>query len=140
MGLISDGTPAPSTDDPDYDPAPDSYGGSVTAGKLWWLMIWGVTMCVGCIVIPAADKPWYLVPGGAGALVLIALGYGHQDASWGYGIARGQYVQFGIIAILTAGVFTVLYLAAYAAGKRWPLRRRSSVEYRAHPRHQKMGP
>lgn len=136
----ADSTSAAGTEDPDYDPAPDSYSGTVTAQKFWWLLIMTMGICVGCVLVPAADKPWYLVPGAVGMLVVGALFLGYGDASWRYGIARGQYIQFGIIAILTAGVFTVLYLAAYAAGKRWPLRRKASLEYRAHPRHQKTEP
>jgi hypothetical protein len=41
------------------------------------------------------------------------------------------------LAVVTAAVFPVLYVAGYTAGKRWPLRRKDSLEYRAHPRHQK---
>jgi hypothetical protein len=37
--------------------------------------------------------------------------------------------------IVTAGAFAILYLAAYATGERWPLRRKNSLEYRAHLRH-----
>ena len=45
----------------------------------------------------------------------VATGYG--DASWGYGIACGQRVQFAVAAIVIAGVFSVFYLTAYQAGK-----------------------
>jgi hypothetical protein len=134
------GATAPGTEDRDHDPAPDSYSGSVTAQKFWWLLIVTTAICVGCVLVPAADKPWWLAPGAAAMPVLAALGLGHQDASWGYSVARGQRLQFGVIAAVTAGVFAVVYLGAYGAGKRWPLRRKDSLEYRAHPRHQKGGP
>ena len=91
------------------------------------------------MLVPGADKPWLLAPGGLVVLVLVALGFGHQDASWGYRVARGQRLHFGIIAVVTAAVFAVLYLAGYTAGKRWPLRRKDSLKYRALPRHQRRG-
>lgn len=135
-----DGARAPETEDHHYDPAPDAYSGTVTARKFWWLLIMTMVICVGCIIVPDPHKPWLMAPGGIAALVLIAFGIGYGDASWGYPVARGQRIQFGIVTIITAGAFTVLYLAAYAAGKRWPLRRKDSLEYRAHPRHLKDGP
>jgi hypothetical protein len=134
-----DGAPAPGSDDPDYDPAPDSYSGSVTAQKFWWMMVLAMAMCLGCIIIPVADKPWGLIPGAAATVVLSAIAFGYGDASWGYPIARSQRIQFGVIAIITAGVFPVVYLGAYAGGKRWPLCRTNSLEYRAHQRHWKDG-
>lgn len=134
------GASAPSSDDPAYDPAPDSYGGRTTAKKFWWLLIVTMAMCTLSVVIQADDKPWWLAPvmGTVGVTGAIILGYG--DASWGYPIARGQLLQFVIIAVITAGVFAILYFPAYFAGKRWPLRRKQSMEYRAHPRHQKRYP
>ena len=48
-------------------------------------------------------------------------------------LARGQRIQFAILAVVTIGSFTVLYLAAYAVAKRRPLRSKHSMEYRAHP-------
>lgn len=130
-----DGTPAPGTDKPDYDPAPDAYGGSVTAKKFWWLVTGMMAMCAANIIIPDSHKPWLLVPSAVAMLVVSALGLGYADASWGYPIARSQRIQFVILAVITAAAFTVLYLAGHAAGKRWPLRRKDSFEYRAHPRH-----
>lgn len=131
-----DGAPLPGSDDPGYHRAPDSYGGLATARKFWWLQVPTMAMCVLCVVIKANDKPWWLAPAMATLLVVAAFALGYEDARWGYSIARGQRVQFGIIAVITAGVFTVLYLGAYYAGKRWPLRRKQSMEYLAHPRHQ----
>lgn len=102
-------------------------------------MIFTVTLFGLCAVISADDKPWWLGPSAATLFVVGALGYGYMDASWGYSISRGQRLQFVIIAVITAGVFTVLYVIAYFAGRRWPLRRKQSMEYRAHPRHQRPG-
>jgi len=134
---------ATKVDNPDYDPAPDSYGGLATAKKMWWLMVPVMAMCSVDLFTHVLgldkDRPWLtaLTPV---VIVVIATVFGYGDASWGYPIARGQRAQFGIITVITAGVFTILYATAYYAGKRRPLRRQQSMEYRAHPRHQKRYP
>jgi MFS family permease len=135
-----DGTPPPSSNDPDYDPAPDAYSGETTAKKFWWLTIFVMAMCVLCVIIRADDKPWWMAPVMGAMFVFGAISLGYGDASWNYPIARGQRIQFIIVSLITAGVFTLLYFGAYQAGKRWPLRRKQSMEYRAHPRHQKKYP
>jgi hypothetical protein len=132
-----DGIPPRVSDDPDYDPAPDAYSGMATAKKMWWLAIFVMALCTFNVIFPSDDKPW-LAPAMGAMLVFGATILGYGDASWNYPIARGQRIQFIIISLITAGVFTVLYFAAYQAGKRWPLRRKQSMEYRAHPRHQKV--
>jgi hypothetical protein len=142
---VSDSLPDPSPDrtppadggNPNYDPAPDSYGGIATAQKFWWLLVVVMTICVMAVAVRADDKPWWMAPSMAAIGVTFAIFAGYNDASWDYQIARRQRVQFVIISVITAGVFTVLYFAAYRAGKRWPLRRKQDMEYRAHPRHQK---
>jgi len=131
-----DGTPPPGSDDPDYDPAPGSYSGLITASKTWWSLVFAMTICV---VILDTTKPWHDALS-AGILLVFATVAGYSDASWGYPVARGQRLQFVIISLITACVFTVVYFAGYAAGKRWPLRRKKSMEYRAHPRLQKRYP
>ncbi|WP_232000657.1 hypothetical protein [Mycobacterium kyorinense] len=144
---VSDSLPNSSSDgspslhhDPDYDPAPDSYGGIATAKKTWWLLIFALLVCILSVVVKSEDKPSLMAPIAASAFVIIAAGYGYGDGSWGYPVARGQRVQFYIISIVSIGTFSVLYLSAYWAGRRWPLRRNQSMEYRAHPRHQKRYP
>jgi hypothetical protein len=122
--------------DPQSDPAPDSYSGMLTPATMWWML-------VGLAVIVAIDECAFLFSDGkagiaamgAGLLALLAVGAGYGDASWGYRIARGQYVPFGIASIITAGSFALVYLIAYYTARRWPLRRTQSMEYRAHPRH-----
>ena len=74
---------------------------------------------------------------GAGFVALLAVGAGYGDASWDYPIARGQHIQLGAATIITAGSFALLYLVAYYTARRFPLRRKQSLEYRAHPRHRK---
>ncbi|WP_236054827.1 hypothetical protein [Mycobacterium sp. SM1] len=135
-GPSPDGTLPPGAGDPDYDPAPDSYGGTATAKKTWWSGVFGMVILV--VAIDLA-KPWHTAML-VGAVVVFAPGYGYSDASWGDPVARGQRLQFVIIAIITAGVFTAFYLAAYRAGRRWPWRYKRSLEYRAHPSHQKRWP
>jgi hypothetical protein len=128
-----------SADEPDHDPTPDSYGGIATAQKEWWIFIIAATIFGWNIVIFAEDKLWVSVMS-AVAFVALATGFGYGDASWGYKVARGQRLQFAIIALVTVGAFPLLYLPAYYAGRHWPLRRKQAMEYRAHPRHQKKYP
>lgn len=128
-------------DEPPESPAanaPVLYAHDVTAAKNWWLMVGVVLIGVGNIAFSllSGHIDWTTTAAGT-ALAIFALGFAYNDASGGFRVARGQYVQFTIIGIMTAGVFTALYLLAFAAGRRWPLRHRQSLEYRAHPRHQK---
>lgn len=122
----------------EYEPSSDSYGGSVTAAKMWWLLIFAVGLCASTVFqyIVDTEKPWIVVLSTI-AIFAFSILYGFGDGSWGHRIARGQYVQFGIIAILTAGVFTLLYLAAYLIARRWPWRRQDSLENLHRSRHQK---
>jgi hypothetical protein len=145
---LSDSRPDPSPDgaavdreDLDHDPAPDSYSGLATPGKTWSLLILGIAICSLNVVIYVLNKERpVLAAVMAAVLVGLAVLIGYGDSIWGYSIARGQRIQFFIISIITAGVFTVFYLGAYFAGKRWPWRNKRSLEYRAHPRHQKRRP
>jgi hypothetical protein len=134
-----DETTEAATADPERDPAPDAYSGLLTATKMWWLLIPLLVISSGNVYAFATGEgeAWVALIGIA-FLVFLAVATGFGDASWGYGIARGQHIQFGLAAIVTVGVFAVLYLAAYHVGKRWPLRRKQSMEYRAHPRHEKL--
>lgn len=121
---------------PADDPVPDSYNGRLTPATVWWML-------VGLTVIAAGNTYAFMFGHGeAGAaalgaafLAFLAIGFGHGDASWGYRIARGQIIPFAVVSVMTAGTFAVVYLIAYYLGRRWPLRRRQSMEYRAHPRH-----
>lgn len=125
-----DGAAAPGINDPNDIAVTNAYSNTLTAPKYWTLLILMVVICVGCILLPDPHKPWLLVPGAVTALVLLAFGTGYRDGSWDYRTARGQYIQFVILAIMTAAAFTVVYLIAYSAGRRWPLRRQDSFEYR----------
>ncbi len=127
--------------DPDRDPTPDSYAGFATAAKTWWLFAVVMMACAFIVGVFAIERegPWYAL-GACVAMALVALLAGNQDASWGYPVARGQLIPFGVIGVATLGTFTVLYFAAYAVGKRWPLRPKGSMEYRAHPHLRKKYP
>lgn len=145
---VADSRPDPSPNNnpsnesrPEDDPAPDSYSGMATPGKVWTLLILGIAICSVNVVIYIVDQERLLLALIMAALLItLSAGFGYGDAIWGYPIARGQRIQFAIISIITAGVFTVVYLGAYFAGKRWPRRNQQSMEYRAHPRHQQNWP
>jgi hypothetical protein len=131
---LANSRPGPMGADSKDDPASDSYGGMTTAPKTWWLI---VVISIACTVVVAlylatSEGPWYPI----GALVFLgvmALSIGYQDSSWEYPVARRQLVQFTAAGVASVGAFTILYLIAYAAGRRWPLRPKRSMEYRAHP-------
>ena len=123
---------------PRLDPAPDAYSGIISATKMWWLLVPLLVISSGnTYAFATGEGEGWVALIGIAFLVFLAVATGYGDASWGYGIARGQHIQFGVAAVVTAGVFAVLYLVAYQAGKRWPLRRKQSMEFRAHPRHAK---
>jgi hypothetical protein len=131
-------TPAPAAEDPEDDPAPDAYSGIISATKTWWLYIPLLAfIAINTYAFAVGEGEAWVAGTGVAFLVFLAIATGYGDASWGYGIARGQHIQFGVAAVVTAGVFAVLYLVAYQGGKRWPLRRKQSMEFRAHPRHAK---
>lgn len=127
--------------DTDYDPASDSYAGFATARKMWWLFAAMATVCAFIIAIYVieGDGPWYAF-GAAVATALTAVMAGIGDASWGYGVARGQWAPFAVAGIATLTGFILLYLLGYALGSRWPLRTKRSLEYRAHPHLRKKYP
>ncbi|MBO0878918.1 MAG: hypothetical protein J2P17_00720 [Mycobacterium sp.] len=133
-----DGPPAPSRGDPGHDPVTDSYGGRITAKKFWWLAVPVIAMLTFPVIVVDKEKPW-TAPLMVALIVAAAISLGYQDAIWQYPMARGQRVQFVLISVVTLGVFTIFYLCAYDASKRWLLRRQQSGEYHM-PRHQRRYP
>lgn len=110
-----------------------SYSGIYSPAKMWWGMVpVAVIMTAAVALAFSGQKPWWYAFIGTGLLVLLAPLSGLGDGSWQYAIARGQYVPFVFVGLVTAGTFTVLYLVAYYVGRRWPVRRKQSLEYRAH--------
>ena len=123
------------------DAAPGSYGGIATAQKTWWLLVVIVIACTTTTMLYAvtSDGPWYAI-GAVVAVGIVAVSLGLQDGSWEYPVARGQLLQFAVTGIASVGVFAALYYGAYAAGRRWPLRPKRSMDYRAHPHLRKKFP
>src|SRR5436190_6245437 len=119
----SDETGATAKGTPEHDPAPDAYSGLLSATKMWWLLIPLLVISTGNVYAFASGRgEWWVAGIGLAFLLFLAVAMGFGDASWGYGIARGQHVQFVAAAIVTVGVFAALYMAAYQTGKRWPSR------------------
>lgn len=120
------------------DPLADAYSGIISAAKLWWLIVGVVIISAGNFYafVVGRGESWVAAIG-AGLLVFLAVATGYGDASWKNSVARGQRTQFALAAVTTAGTFAVLYLLAYCAGMRLPLRRQQSMEYRAHPHHRR---
>jgi hypothetical protein len=132
------GVLAADSGDPEFDPAPDSYSAILSAAKMWWMLV--------IVAVIAAGNMYFVVVGRAGGLIpvimaafitLLAIGVGYADGSWNYAVARRQHFQFGVVSLITAGSFAVVYLAAYFTARLRPLRRAQSMEYRVHPRHSK---
>jgi hypothetical protein len=94
----------------------EPYSPTVSASRLWWLLVVGVG-------IFGAGSMWInLASGqelrygilGLGIVVAFAVLTGIGDAMHRQRIARGQYVQFAILSLASAGIYPVLYLIAHA--------------------------
>ncbi|MDN5760005.1 MAG: hypothetical protein L0H59_16010, partial [Tomitella sp.] len=48
-----------------------------------------------------------------GVVAIVAFLFGYNDGSWGHPIVRRQWIQFGIVTIITVGIFSFFYLCAY---------------------------
>jgi hypothetical protein len=98
----------------------DPYGSTVSAAKMWWLL-------AVCTVIATINLYGYLFDGdevqygilGLGLLIGIGALIGCGDGIRRQRVARGQYVPFGIVALVSAGIVTVSYLAAYSIATRF---------------------
>jgi hypothetical protein len=96
----------------------DSYGTDVTNTKMWWLMVGTSAFCVGAAAVQFLGPPkWAIVIALAVVLTVIAIGFGFMDAKAGHRVAREQFVQFGLIAVITVGVFPMLYLCSYSLAR-----------------------
>lgn len=116
------------------DPAPDAYSGVLSAPKMWWLMVPLMLISTGnTYAFMIGEGEWWVAAIGIAFLIFLAVMVGYGDVSWGYPIARGQTIQFAILAVVTISTFTVLYLAAYTMAQRRPLRSKHSLDYRSHP-------
>lgn len=116
------------------DSAPDAYSGMLTAAKMWWILVpLMLISAINTYAFVTGEGEWWVAAIGVTFLVFLAVATGVGDASWGYPIARGQRIQFIILAVVTLGAFTVVYLATYGLAKRRPFRSKHSLDYRAHP-------
>jgi len=123
------------------DPTPDSYSGMLSAAKMWWMLVIIAVIAGGNVYFAAVGREKGFIPWIAAAFIaLLALGIGYADGSWDYPLARRQYIQFAVASLVTAGAVALLYLASYFTARVYPLRRERSLEYRAHPRHQRREP
>lgn len=98
---------------------PSAYGGVITAARLWWMAVFGMALCVLGVadyVAGPREKPWLSLLL-AIVLVVQALAYGYMDGAPGYSVARGQYIQFVIIGVITLSAFTMLYLVTFLVGR-----------------------
>jgi hypothetical protein len=91
------------------------YGPRVSAAKLWWLMVPSVGL-IGAgnfwiYVLDREDLRYGLL--GLGIMVSLGVSYGIGDATKSQRVARGQYLPFAILGLMSAGIFTVSYLAPY---------------------------
>lgn len=109
----------------------DTYAGFATAPKMWWLftVIAGGCALIVAMYLASSEGRWHAA-GSALVVVLLPLMIGHQDASWGYGVARGQILQLVVAGVVTVGVFILAYFVGYKLGTHWPLRSKLSPEYR----------
>lgn len=105
----------------DDRPPADAYGGSLTAPKMWWMLVVGMVICAANVVGRyGASLLWiaFAIP-----VLLLAIGFGYMDAAARQRFARGQLVQFAIIAVVTAGVFAALYAIGFGLSGGWNRRR-----------------
>ncbi|WP_156744574.1 hypothetical protein [Mycobacterium sp. E740] len=110
----------------------DDYGGGLTAKKAWWLATLGVAMIILIAIVYYVAGAGAWVPT-AGCVVIIgaALSFGYRDAATAQRLASGQQVQFGLLSVMTVGIFSVAYLGSYHGCKRWLVKRQ------AYGRHQR---
>ncbi|BBY54642.1 hypothetical protein H7J07_19095 [Mycobacterium koreense] len=98
--------------------APNAYAGLIAAGKTWWLLV--VVTVISVVSLYPRITPLNAIT--VGVLAIIAFVFGYHDGSWGQSIARAQWIQFGVVTIITVGIFPFFYLCAHRLGRRWPLR------------------
>jgi len=103
-----------------FSAEPEPYGTKLSTPKTWWLL---ALLAVGFSVYPVLTfvdsqvSDWKLVVCVAVAL-LVGARFGYLDRLVYNRISAGQYIQFVLVSILTAGLFPVGYLAMYYGGRR----------------------
>lgn len=114
--------PRPGEPAPPPLPLPhDSYLGSVTARKLWWLI--AVLICGVAAAVYLTGWDVWTVAATCFVTALAAMG-GIDDATRKLPVARGQRVQAFIALVASALLWAIppiAYLASYQIGKRRPM-------------------
>lgn len=111
----------------------DSYSGLLSSAKMWWVQVILIAMSViNIYAYVTGDGEWWVAGCGVAFILFFSLVIGYGDGSWDYPVARGKFVQLGILTVITLGTYALLYLGAYSIAKRRPIRSRHSMEYRAH--------
>lgn len=91
------------------------YSPTVSAAKMWWLMVFGVGVLGGfnmwTFVVDHDDVRAGLL--GLGITMATGALFGVGDSKWRQEVARGQLLPFAIISAATAGIFAVSYLPAF---------------------------
>jgi hypothetical protein len=97
----------------------DSYAGFTTVSKTWWTLtvLAAAFALTGAMYFDGQVHPLAMAIG-VGLAAVLAWWYGTQDALARRPVARRQLVQFVAVSVLTAGIFTVVYLATYALTRR----------------------
>lgn len=115
----------------DSDVPANSYAGFATAPKMWWLFTIVTVVCASIVgmYVATSEGPWYAA-GSVLVIVGLPMWIGHQDASWGYPIARGQIPQLVVATVATLGLFVLTYFLGYKVGTVRPLRSERSPEFR----------
>ena len=97
--------------------------GQVSAPKFWWILV--AFTCIVAGNVYAFGWPAQAIFGTA-FLTLLYAAAGVDDATRKLPIARGQYVQGGIAAVVSILLWLapcIAYLLGYAIGQRWPMGR-----------------
>ncbi|MGV0836691.1 hypothetical protein [Mycolicibacterium thermoresistibile] len=111
----------------------DSYSGLLSSAKMWWIQVILIAMSViNIYAYLTGNGEWWVAGIGVAFILFFSLVIGYGDGSWDYPFARGKFVQFGILTVITLGVYALLYFGAYSIARRRPIRSRHSMEYRAH--------
>lgn len=103
-----------------YGSGSDPYSPQVSTTKAWWIFVVFLVLWTPMLIDYVVGRE-----GAASALlalgmfVLLSVLLGYVDGKHRQRVARGQYLQFGVIAVISAGIFAVCYLITYSAALRW---------------------
>jgi hypothetical protein len=101
--------------------ARDAYFGEVSAAKFWWVFVGLVALLAAGVHL--GGWAWQAIAFMA-VIVVVSAACGVDDATRRLRMARGQYLQAVVVAVLSIqlwGVPVIVYLLGYLIGKRWPM-------------------